>query len=644
MSMNSRFPKSIRVFACLMMMLVPAVLGRGYTNLRIAVYFRYQEVHSIPASLESFSAQWANVEKQIKVDKVYLETTRNAQLATESEVETLKKFFAGRGIKTSGALGLTVNEPSGFQSYCYSTRADRDKVKAMTEFTARHFDEIILDDFFFSNCKCEHCIAAKGPRSWTQFRTEQMDEVSRDLIIGAAKAVNPKVKIIIKYPNWYESFQGLGYDLAVQPKLFDAIYTGTETRDANSGQRLQSYQSYLQTQYFNNIKQGGNQGGWIDGGRDVERYAEQMWNTFFAKVPEITLFNSMQIMAPLNTGNRGSQDADETLNIAGLTAPIPQPGGPDYTPNMVARIAGCSAELLDRFLGKLGKPVGVAAYKPYNSVGEAYLPDYLGMIGVPMDLVPEFPASATVILTAASRFDKDLVAKVKTHVQAGGRVIATTGLIEAMGEKGFQDIAEIEVTGHRVMARGFSGGRGGSGGGRGTIAAGAAPETDLNIIFPQMRHFENDSWPGISFTTAASGYAMAISASYGKGTFYVLAIPDDFADLYRLPENALNQIRGILGRDVFVNLDAPAYVALFTYDNRTFIVQNYQSQPVSARVSVVGANRLRDLLTDRAVDATQSGGSSGGGRGFSRGNFSGNNGTVFELKVPAHSFRVFRAE
>ena len=70
---------------------------------------------------------------------------------------------------------------------------------------------------------------------------------------------------------------------------------------------------------------------------------------------------------------------------------------------MVARIAGYSAELLDGFMGKLGKPIGVATYKPCNSVGEEYLPDYLGMIGVPIDLVPEFPTTAkTVILTAAS--------------------------------------------------------------------------------------------------------------------------------------------------------------------------------------------------------------------------------------------------
>ena len=645
--MNQNLEKLIVRFVWLAtLVLVPVAQAGRYTNLSIAVYFRYQEVHAIPNNLAQFTNQWANVEKQVKVDKVYLETTRNAQLATELDVMTLKKFFADRGIKASAGLGLTVNEPNGFQSFCYSTSADREKVKAMTEFTARHFDEIILDDFFFSNCKCQRCIAAKGEKSWTQFRTEQMAEVSRELIINAARAVNPQVKVIVKYPNWYESFQGLGYDLAVQPKLFDAIYTGTETRDANSGQRLQSYQSYLQTQYFNHIKPGGNQGGWIDGGRDAERYAEQMWDTFFAKVPEITLFNSQQIMAGLNVVNRGGEaDTNASLNIANLLAPIPQPDGSTYTPNMVARIAGCSAELLDRFLGKLGKPMGVATYKPYNSVGEAYLPNYLGMVGIPMDLVPDFPTNApTIFLTAASRYDQDLVAKVKQHVQAGGRIVATTGLIEAMGEKGFQDIAETEITRQRVTAKRFSSGRGGFGGGRaarGVEATGAAAETDLNIIVPLMRHFENDTWTGIPFTTAASGYPMAISASYGQGTFYVLAIPDDFADLYRLPQRVLNQLRALLGRDLFVSLDAPDHVSLFAYDNRTFIVQNYQSQSVNTRVSVVRATRLRDLLTDQTLTGGQ-----GGGAGFpgGRGNFGGNNGTPFEVAVPAHSFRVFQAE
>ena len=638
---------------------------QAYENLSVAVYFRYQEVHSTPANLERFASQWDDVEKQLKVDKVYLETTRNNELATESDVTTLKKFFNDRGIKVSAGLGLTVNEGNGFQSFCYSNQADRDRVKEMAEFTAKHFDEIILDDFYFTNCKCNKCIAAKGDKSWTQFRTEQMDEVSKNLIIEPAKKVNPNVRIIIKYPNWYESFQGLGYDLAVQPKLFDAIYTGTETRGADYGQRLQSYQSYLQTQYFNNIKPGGNQGGWIDGSGDA-RYAEQFWDTFFAKVPEIILFNSQQItgglggggmMGGMGMGGRGGrggaaveQDPNETL--AGLMNPIPQPDGTTFTPNMVARTAGYSAELLDKFLGKLGKPVGVATYKPCNSEGEAYLPNYLGTIGVPMDLVPEFPVDAkTVFLTLASAYDKDLIEKTKKYVQAGGRAIVTTALVEALGDNGFQDIAEIEVTGNRVIATNFSSGFGFGGFGGGMGANAAEPE-DLNILMPQMRHFENDTWMSINFNTAASGYPMVVTArTYGKGSLSILAIPDDFADLYRLPQNVANEIRSLLGEDLFVSINAPDHVSLFAYDNKTFIIQNFQSQSVSAQVTVKDAANLRDLLTDQKI--TSGGGARRGMRGGMMGGMMGGfggmrggtgSGKSFSVSVPGHSFRVFKAQ
>ena len=634
--MKNTLVKLNRLFTALAFLCsVVAAQAGGYTNLSIAVYFRYQEVHSIPSNLDRFSNQWANVEKQVRVDKVYLETTRNTQLATEADVTTLKKFFNDRGIRTSGGLGLTANEPNQFQSYCYSTPEDREKVKAMTEFTARHFDEIILDDFFFSNCKCDRCIAAKGDKSWTRFRTEQLDDVSRDLIISPAKAINPKVRLIIKYPNWYESFQGLGYDLAVEPKLYDAIYTGTKTRDANSGQRLQSYQSYLQTEYFNNIKPRGNQGGWIDGRGDA-RYAEMFWDTFFAKVPEIVLFNSIQITAPLGAGrDAATGDPDTNSILANLMAPIAQADGTAFTPNMVARTAGYSAEILDRFLGKLGQPIGVPTYKPCNSVGEAYLPDYLGMVGVPIDLTPEFPSNAsTILLTAASKYDTGLVAKTKEFVRAGGRAIATTGLIEALADKGFQDIVEIELTGHRVLAKRVGGGRGGN--------PGEAPaQGELDMLLPQMGHFENDSWTAMNFETAAGGFPMVIRAAYGKGTFYALALPDDFAELYRLPRSFLNQLRNLLGGNLFVTLDAPDHVSLFPYDNRTFIVQNFQSQPVTTRVSVARAAALRDLLGDKTLAPTPG---DRFVRGGGRAGIAGNGGSIFEVPISAHSFRVFEAE
>lgn len=104
-----------RRFLVALLALASASAASAYTNLSVAVYFRYQEVHSIPSNLAQFSNQWANVEKQLKVDKVYLETTRNAELATEADVTTLKKFFTDRGIKASGGMGLTTNEPRGFR-------------------------------------------------------------------------------------------------------------------------------------------------------------------------------------------------------------------------------------------------------------------------------------------------------------------------------------------------------------------------------------------------------------------------------------------------------------------------------------------------------------------------------------------------
>ena len=50
--------------------------------------------------------------------------------------------------------------------------------------TAKLFDEIIQDDFFFVTTKNDSDIAAKGTQSWTQFRLNLMDEAARDLMIG----------------------------------------------------------------------------------------------------------------------------------------------------------------------------------------------------------------------------------------------------------------------------------------------------------------------------------------------------------------------------------------------------------------------------------------------------------------------------
>jgi hypothetical protein len=76
------------------------------------------------------------------------------------------------------------------------------------QLAARHFDEVIQDDFYFVATKFDSDIAAKGDKSWTQFRMDMLKQAAQELIVGPTKEVNPKVKMIVKFPNWYEHFAG----------------------------------------------------------------------------------------------------------------------------------------------------------------------------------------------------------------------------------------------------------------------------------------------------------------------------------------------------------------------------------------------------------------------------------------------------
>ena len=58
-----------------------------------------------------------------------------------------------------------------------------------------------------------------------------MVRLSQDRLLAAAKRVNPKVRLIIKYPQWYDEFHERGYEVVRETADFDRIWVGTETRD-----------------------------------------------------------------------------------------------------------------------------------------------------------------------------------------------------------------------------------------------------------------------------------------------------------------------------------------------------------------------------------------------------------------------------
>lgn len=577
-----------------------------------------------PAYLES---SWNEISSQVQVDKVYIESYRSGTHADGALLEQVKAFFKAHGVETAGGIAFVAGgdmagsaaTPGQFVSFTYTDPKQRAYVKHISEETARHFDEIILDDFFFVNTKRDSDIAAKGMQTWSAFRLKLMDGVARDLVLGAAKAVNPKVKIIIKFPNWYEHFAANGYDLAVEPKIFDGIYTGNETRDVEiTDQHLQQYESYEIERYFDNVAPGRNGGGWIDtyGIRSSDRYAEQLWDTMLAKAPQIMLFQWSDLL----------MEPKEHVFSAAMATWQRRPeakGKPTF-----ATIAGYALDQVNAVVGKLGKPIGIACYKPYQSTGggEDYLENTLGMIGIPIDLEPAFPTKAkTVILTESAKYDPAIVTKIKAHLQQGGNVVITSGLLKALEGRGIEQIAEIAPTGNVLKIDHYWG----------DVGKGNGDHLGQPyILLPEIGFMTNDAWPIVNGEANGRSAPLLLMDRYSKGILYVLTIPENPNDLYLLPQPILRRIRSYLMADFPVELDAPAKTSLFAYDNGTFVVESFEDYPPLVDIIVKGSvAEIRNLADGKTVKATAPPGDSS--------RTSTETQSIFRITVPPHSFIAF---
>ena len=573
-----------------------------YKNFAVSIYIPVGIVNKFaePGRLES---EWQRISSQVNVDKVYIESQRSRELASDELLDTVKKFFVDRGVRVAG--GITYSDvPDGwqFRSFCYTNPADREFIKKATEQLARHFDEIILDDFYFVTTKNESDIQAKGGRSWTQFRLDLLNDAARKLIVGPAKTVNPNVKVIIKYPNWYEHFAGLGFDLDQGPKIFDGIYTGTETRDPKgTNQFLQQYESYQIIRYMDNIAPGRNGGGWVDtyGVTDVDRYAEQLWDTLFAKAKEMTLFQWSDLLKPADPGGREAwQVAAPSFDYQQMLKHV-KDGDP--SPATMARVAGYALDQVDQVIGQLGKPIGIKSYRPPHATGEDFLHNYLGLIGIPVDLYPAFPEDASVVLlTEDAKNDAKIVERIKKHLRAGNNIVMTSGLFEALQGKGIEDIVEMKITGRRFIADGYATGFAPID--RQALSnrlTGAAP-----ALYPQIDFHTNDAWALVNGMSDGVGYPLLLVDRYGEhGHLFVWTIPDNFHNLYQLPVAVTAAIKNVIMNGFPARLDGPAQISLFAYDNKTFLVQSFLNEPTKVKVSTLGLDmHLRDLVSGEVIN------------------------------------------
>lgn len=505
------------------------------------------------------------------LDKVYIENHRGKVDIPQDKLRMVKAVFERNGIETAGGITSTqfvggVRKPSYYDTFCYTDPAHRTEYLRIVKELAEIFDEIILDDFFFTACRCEMCIQAKGKRSWAQYRLDMMEQFSHE-IVDLAHSVNPNMNFIIKYPNWYESYQETGYNPGKQKDIFDMIYTGTETRDpVYAAQHLQRYESYSIIRLMENTAPGRNGGGWIDQGgasANMNFFLEQANFTVLAKARELMLFN---------------------FSVLADTPILPA------TAQQLYRV--------DRMLGLLGNPVGVSAWEPFDGDGEDQLYNYLGMCGLNVEPTPYFNEKAPVVLfTQSTAHAPNAMEKLEAYVRNGGNAVVTTGFFHEMYDRGIKDLTSVRLTHRHVLGHEYM--------------INHANYTDVHyasagedVMFEALDYKTNASVSNLTLLAREDNFPILTEDNYGKGRFFILNVPENFADLYKLPGEVIQGINKHLSMGQRVYLGGDPKYCLFAFDNNTYCLHCFRPMADTCHVIVRGACKgLRDLETGTVYTA-----------------------------------------
>ena len=116
----------------------------------------------------------------------------------------------------------------------------------------------------------------------------------------------------------------------------------------------------------------------------------------------------------------------------------------------------------------------------------------------------------------------------------------------------------------------------------------------------------------------------------------MLTIPDNFIDMYILPEPVLNRLRQIFAGDLPVSIEAPGEVSLFTYDNQSFVVESFLDKEVTINILLEkNVKQITNVATGEAITGIVRMAPAFRNRKF------GKDAAVFEVTLKPHSFKGF---
>jgi hypothetical protein len=399
-------------------------------TLRISTLFTAQDVRNYLSSDKGIddAIDWC---KKTGVTHTFLETFRSGYTAERAALTHARERFRAAGFDVSGCVTPTKvgKDSTGWNLIsCYTDEPTQKRIQEIFEYTAALFDQIMIDDFWFTDCECAECRKARGAQSWADYRCDLMVKVSRERILKPARAVNPDVKIIIKYPQWYDNFHNRGYEVVRQTADFDTIWVGTETRDPDNERwgRKAQYEAFYIMRWLGVIGGAKTGGGWFDPyGTHEDTYVEQARQTVLGGAKEMLLFCYSSLLRDTGPANVEKLRTE----ISGLF--------------QLARL------VRDRPLR------GIAAPKPPNSDAhnEQYVYDFVGMLGLPLVPTDEIRTDVkAAFLPVHALKDPQLSDKLTAMLQAGTPVLVTDGLAQKLppAVAGDKNLLVLKVSGKPI--------------------------------------------------------------------------------------------------------------------------------------------------------------------------------------------------
>lgn len=543
----------------------PAALAQETPpDLRLSVYLTSDSVQKL-ASDPAARANALAILKPLRISHVFLEFYRGGDIVDRPALESLRDFFIENGFEVTGGIATVPGGNVGLQQeapltwFNWQNPKTQEDIRRIISDAAPVFDNLIVDDFFCTSDLSAESQAAKGDRSWAEYRCDLMVSLAKSLVIDPAKQANPGIRVIIKFPQWYDRFHEFGYDVPRQAAQFDAVWVGTETRGAKTQRYgfVQPYEGFVNYRWVASIAGSKTLGAWFDHGDcDADDFMDQAYQSVLAGAPELTLFsyNAFEEGHPGHARLAKEYDALNALSKAARIAPVR----------------------------------GVPAYKPANSDPgqDMYVMDCIGMLGIPLVPVSAFPSESPVVfLPTQAASDTSIGAWLAGFIKSNKTVIMTAGFLARVQSDPIYSLAGIERfstldpiladailegNSHKAMLNKIDMYQN-------LTLAGAevllyAAQGEDKVPFLTVNHVQGAK----VFVLNTRTYSQADFDAVGE----VLLSPK-WLGILDLPSGAAGILRSAFTDALELAVVSPSQVAVQPLSGKGYVVQNYNANPVS---------------------------------------------------------------